>query len=38
MVKKANAILGWEAELSLEDSVVDAWNWEKSLKNLNVKS
>ena len=29
---KANKILGWKAQLSLEDALVSAWNWEKSLK------
>jgi UDP-glucose 4-epimerase len=26
---KANKVLGWEAQLSLEDALVSAWNWEK---------
>jgi len=30
--EKANKILGWKAELSLEDMVRDSWNWEKYLK------
>lgn len=30
---KANKILGWEAQFSLEDALASAWNWEKSLKN-----
>ena len=29
---KANKILGWKAQLSLEDALVSAWNWEKSLR------
>jgi UDP-glucose 4-epimerase len=29
---KANKILGWKAQLSLEDALDSAWNWEKSLK------
>jgi UDP-glucose 4-epimerase len=29
---KANKILGWKAELSLQDALISAWNWEKSLK------
>lgn len=37
-VKKANDVLGWKTELSLEDSITDAWNWQKNLKNLNLKS
>ncbi len=30
---KANSILGWKAELSLEDMVKDSWNWEKHIQN-----
>jgi len=29
---KANKILGWKAQLSLEDALDSAWKWEKSLK------
>ena len=36
-VKKANSMLDWKAELSLEDSITDAWNWQKNLKNINLK-
>ena len=32
-VKKAEQVLGWKAELSLEDSLRDAWKWQKSLPN-----
>lgn len=32
-VSKANQLLRWEAKLTLEDSVRDAWNWEKNLVN-----
>ena len=28
---KANKILGWKAELSLEDALASAWKWQKSL-------
>jgi len=31
-VDKAKKSLGWEAELSLEDALRDAWNWQKTLK------
>ncbi|HXA02816.1 MAG TPA: UDP-glucose 4-epimerase GalE [Cytophagaceae bacterium] len=34
-VTKSKFILGWEAKLSLEEALVDAWNWEKKLRNLN---
>jgi UDP-glucose 4-epimerase len=29
---KANKILGWKAQLSLEDALNSAWKWEKSLR------
>lgn len=28
---KAKKLLGWKTELSLEDAIRDAWNWQKSL-------
>ncbi|NBR15527.1 MAG: UDP-glucose 4-epimerase GalE [Flavobacteriales bacterium] len=28
---KAKTILGWEAKLSINDAINDAWNWEKKL-------
>lgn len=30
---KAREILGWEAEMSLEQSMLDAWNWEQKINN-----
>lgn len=30
----ANTELGWQATLSLEDAMRDAWNWEKKIRNL----
>ena len=30
--KKANEILGWKAELSLDDMTFSSWNWEKQLR------
>ncbi len=30
--KKINAVLGWTPSKTLEDSMRDSWNWEKSLK------
>lgn len=30
---KANNILGWKAELSLDDMVLSAWEWEKKYRN-----
>jgi UDP-glucose 4-epimerase len=34
-VTKSKSILGWEAKFSLEEALVDAWNWEKKLRNWN---
>ena len=31
----ANIELGWKAELSLEDALLSAWNWEKYYRNKN---
>lgn len=31
---KANKILNWEAELTLEDALRDAWNWEKKYRGI----
>lgn len=30
--KKANEVLGWKAELSLDDMTLSSWNWEKQLR------
>lgn len=30
--KKANDILGWKAELSLENALLSAWNWERKIR------
>ncbi|UXX80803.1 UDP-glucose 4-epimerase GalE [Reichenbachiella carrageenanivorans] len=30
--KKSKELLGWEAKISLEQSLLDAWNWQKTLK------
>lgn len=30
-VDKSKNLLNWETELSLEDALMDAWNWQKSL-------
>ena len=29
--KKANSVLGWKAKLSIEQALLDAWNWQKKL-------
>lgn len=31
---KANHVLGWKAETSLEDTLLSAWNWEKKLRGI----
>lgn len=31
---KANEVLGWKADTSLEDSLLTAWNWEKRLRGI----
>jgi UDP-glucose 4-epimerase len=31
---RANQVLGWKTQLSIEDALRDAWNWEKRLKDL----
>jgi UDP-glucose 4-epimerase len=31
--QKANEILGWKAELSLEDAMRDAWKWEQKIRS-----
>lgn len=31
--KKSKTLLGWEAEIGLEQSLLDAWNWQKTLSN-----
>ncbi len=30
----ANTVLGWKAETSLAETLLSAWNWEKSVRNL----
>ena len=30
---KANKILGWKAELSLEDALISAWKWEQKVRS-----
>ena len=31
---KANKVLGWKAELSLEQALISAWRWEKKIRKL----
>ena len=31
---KANKVLGWKAELSLEEALISAWRWEKKIRKL----
>lgn len=30
---KANQVLGWKAEKTLDDAMADAWRWEKKIRN-----
>ena len=34
---KAKNVLGWQANLTIKDAVIDAWNWEKKLAENNEK-
>ena len=31
---RANDVLGWKAERSLEETLQSAWKWEKSIRNI----
>lgn len=31
---KANEILGWKAETTIEETLISAWNWEKRIRNI----
>lgn len=31
---RANKVLGWKSETSLEDTLLSAWNWEKKLRGI----
>jgi UDP-glucose 4-epimerase len=33
-ITKANKVLGWKAELSLEEALISAWRWEKKIRKL----
>ena len=32
--QKANNILDWKSELSLDQAILSAWNWEKKIQNI----
>ena len=32
-VSKANNVLNWKSNLSIEDALVSSWNWEKNINN-----
>jgi len=34
---KAKNVLGWQANLTIKDAVIDAWNWEKKMAENNEK-
>lgn len=31
---KANSVLGWKADMDLDDAMRDAWRWEKKIRNI----
>ena len=33
-IKKANEVLGWKSEKTMEDALKSAWKWEKKIRNL----
>jgi UDP-glucose 4-epimerase len=33
---KANEVLGWKAEVPLKETLLNAWNWQKHLRDLGV--
>lgn len=35
--RKANEVLGWKAETSLEDTLKSAWNWQKHLREAGIQ-
>ena len=32
--QKANNVLDWKSELSLDQAILSAWNWEKKIQNI----
>ena len=34
--KRANEVLGWHAEISLDDTMLSAWNWQKRLRDRGI--
>ena len=34
--KRANEVLGWHAEISLDDTMLSAWNWQKKLRERGI--
>lgn len=34
---KANNVLGWKADASLDETLLSAWNWEKNLREIDSK-
>jgi UDP-glucose 4-epimerase len=35
-VQKSASVLSWKAEKNMEEAILDAWNWQQNLKNLNL--
>ena len=33
--EKANSVLGWTAEKTMEEALASAWKWEKKIRNIN---
>ena len=33
---KANEVLGWKAEVPLEETLLNAWNWQKHLREQGI--
>jgi UDP-glucose 4-epimerase len=32
---KANKVLGWHAEKTMEEALASSWKWEKKIRNIN---
>ena len=37
LMEKANEVLGWKAETSLEDTLKSAWNWQVKLRERGIQ-
>ncbi len=34
--RRANEVLGWKAHVSIEDTMLSAWNWQKRLRQRGI--